>query len=206
MPSRQTRKRYLERDLYNELRYLLCAATDWHIQNTMNEYLDPVGRGIPAYHAQVYMLDAAALHARSLFEFLSKKATPNHYGANNYLGGTNIVESRVYLDDWEDPLHGYLMHLQPRPGRRRKLRTRASARKKLPLNRMPVEFAEETIDLWQKFVKELRTNRDSLAVVAEKQLAKAIDSARCVRTNAVTQHILATKLPRGFSIPKLSWE
>jgi hypothetical protein len=152
------------------------------------------------------MLDSAALHARSLFEFLSMVATPNHYGANNFLGGTKIVESRVYLDDWKGPLHAYLMHLQPRPGRRRKLRTRASARKKLPLNRMPVEFAEEIIDLWKRFVKKLRNNHDSLAVVAEKQLARAIDDARCVRTNVVTQHILATRLPKGFSIPNLSWE
>jgi hypothetical protein len=143
------------------------------------------------------MLDSAALHARSLFEFLSMVATPNHYGANNFLGGTKIVESRVYLDDWKGPLHAYLMHLQPRPGRRRKLRTRASARKKLPLNRMPVEFAEEIIDLWKRFVKKLRNNHDSLAVVAEKQLARAIDDARCVRTMSLRNIFLQPGCLRG---------
>jgi hypothetical protein len=206
MTERPAKKRYLQRDLYNDLRWLLCAATEWHMQNTMNEYLDPIGQGIPANHMQVYTLDSVALHARSLFEFLTKKATPNHFGANNYLGGTNVIDSDIYCDDWEDPLHSYLMHSQPRPGRRRKLRSRTSAGQKLSLNLMPVEFAEEIIAVWQDFAKELRLRGDSLARIADGVLAKAIGDARCVRDNEVTQHILKTKLPRGFSIPKLSWE
>jgi hypothetical protein len=206
MTERPGKKRYLQRDLYNELRWLLCAATEWHMQSTMNEYLDAIGQGTSAYHMQVYTLDSVALHVRSLFEFLTKTATINHFGTNNYLGSTNVVNSDIYRDDWEGPLHGYLMHSQPRPGRRRKLRSRTGARKKLPLNRMPVEFAEEIIVVWQEFANELRVRGDSLARIVDGVLTKAINDARCVRDNEVTQHVLKTKLPRGFSIPKLSWE
>jgi hypothetical protein len=72
---------------------------------------------------------------------------------------------------------------------------------------MPVQFAEEIIDLWQKFCKELRDrNRAALAAAAEGVLARAIDDARRVRTNVVTQHILKANLPTGFKIPMLSWE
>jgi hypothetical protein len=206
MTDRPTKKTYLERDLYNDLRWLLCAATDWHIQNTVNEHLDSNGQGIPAYHAQVYMVDSVALHARALFEFLTKKATSNRYGVNNYLGGLNVVESDRYRNSWEGPLHAYLMHLQPRPGTRAKLSARANARRKLHLNRMSMEFTEEIIELWRKFTKELGDNGDSLAAVADRVLTKAIADSRSVRTNVVTQHILRTQLPAGFSIRTLSWE
>jgi hypothetical protein len=72
---------------------------------------------------------------------------------------------------------------------------------------MPVQFAEEIIDLWQQFCQRLRDdNQDSLAAEAERVLATAIADGRRVRTNDVTQHILKTKLPKGFPIPLLSWE
>jgi hypothetical protein len=77
----------------------------------------------------------------------------------------------------------------------------------LQLKEMPVQFAEEIIDLWQQFCRKLRDgNQAALATDAERVLAKAVDDARRVRTNEVTQHILETKLPKGFPIPLLSWE
>jgi hypothetical protein len=217
MTDRRTKKRYLEKHLYNELRWLLCAATEWHIQNTINEYLYPKRQQIVGYHMQLYTLDSVALHARALFEFLTHTATPNYYGANTYLGGDDVIASTRFNlappdqpphpNDWSGPLHSYLMHLQSRPGTRRKLPIRANARNKLHLKEMPVQFAEEIIDLWQQFCKELRDgNQASLATEAERALAKAIDAARRVRTNEVTKHILKTKLPKGFPIPLLSWE
>jgi hypothetical protein len=166
---------------------------------------------------QVYALDSVALHARALFEFLTHTATSNYYGANNYLGGNDVATSKRFnlrrLDqpphpnDWSGPLHSYLMHLQARPGTRRRLPVRGNARNKLHLKDMPVQFAEEIIDLWQQFCKKLRDgNQVTLATDAERVLAKAIDDARRVRTNEVTQHILKTTLPKGFPIPILSWE
>ena len=163
------------------------------------------------------MRSITALHARTLFEFLTHGATPNHFGANTYLGGNDVVASpRFNLrlpdqpphpNDWSDPLHSYLMHLQARPGTRRKLPIRTNARNKLHLKDMPVKFAEEVIDLWGQFCRKLRDgNQESLAAEAEGVLANAIEDARRVRTNEVTQHILETKLHKDFPIPLLSWQ
>jgi hypothetical protein len=59
----ERKKDYIEQHLFNELRWLLAAATEWSIQNQLN-------LGMVGYDVQVYAMDSAFLHARALFEFV----------------------------------------------------------------------------------------------------------------------------------------
>ena len=101
----EAKKEYLERHLFNELRWLLCAATEWSIQNKLD-------LGIEGYDVQVYALDSACLHARTLVEFFVQSTTNNYYGANEFLGRPLV--SSCYTNNWIGPLHSFLMHAQDR--------------------------------------------------------------------------------------------
>ncbi len=90
-------KTYLERDLANELDWLLRAATEWHAQSHMA--LD-----IHGYTVQVYAMDSAFLHARTLFEFFTRKTQDYFYGHDEY-GVTTKIKSSLYEKHWSRPLH-----------------------------------------------------------------------------------------------------
>lgn len=137
---------YIRQHLSNELRWLLCAATEWFVQQRLA--LGEVG-----YDVQVYAMDSAFLHARSLFEFFTQCTKPNHYGANSFL--SRPLTSNLY-GDWCGPLHAFLMHAQDR-SRPRKLKVAGGATK--DLNQMPVEFANEILRLWKEFENELARQR-----------------------------------------------
>lgn len=62
------KEEYIELHLFNELRWLLGAATEWSIQDQLK--LEKVG-----YNVQVYAMDSAVLHARALFEFWCNRRT-----------------------------------------------------------------------------------------------------------------------------------
>jgi hypothetical protein len=105
---------YLDDHLYNELRYLLCAATEWLVQETIPD--PPLGGD----YVQIYAMDSAALHARALFEFFTTKTQLNHVGVDLYQ--LQRIPSPKYgnrksnpaLGCWSSPLHSHLMHLQDR--------------------------------------------------------------------------------------------
>src|SRR5579863_1479802 len=134
---------YVERHLFNELRWLLGAATEWAVQDQLK--LELVG-----YDVRVYAMDSAFVHARSLFEFFLKPTNRNHYGSNEFLGGTVLV-SNSYTNDWKDPLHAFLMHAQDRSSPR----PLNSSGEKKDLNRLPVDFAHEVLRLWKEFEEAL---------------------------------------------------
>jgi hypothetical protein len=80
------KEEYIRLHLFNELRWLLNAATEWSIQKQLN-------LGICGYDIQVYAMDSAFLHARALFEFFVKtKNSKNHYSCRDFLGGTTLVK------------------------------------------------------------------------------------------------------------------
>jgi hypothetical protein len=66
-------REYLETHLHNKIRWLLCAATEWRVQQTINPHDSILGQ-----HVKMYAMDSAALHARALFEFFTKPSTKNH--------------------------------------------------------------------------------------------------------------------------------
>ena len=76
------KENYIDRHLFNELRWLLNAATEWSIQGQLNLQ-------ICGYDIQVYAMDSAFIHARALFEFfVKKKPSKNHYSCSDFLAGT----------------------------------------------------------------------------------------------------------------------
>ncbi|MGB6623329.1 MAG: hypothetical protein WBE43_00955, partial [Candidatus Acidiferrales bacterium] len=136
------KKDYLEKHLFVELQWVLYAATEWSIQNRLQLQKD-------GYMVQNYAMDSAFLHARTLFEFFVKQTNDNHYGVEEFLPAK--LTSKSY-DDWEGPLHSFLMHAQDRskPG---PLTTSSGQQKNLI--QMPVEFANEILRLWQELEKQL---------------------------------------------------
>jgi hypothetical protein len=66
-------KRYIKDHLYNDLRWLLCAATEWKAQSELG---DTHKVKQPCFHLQVYTMDCAFLHLRCLYEFFTEPPPP----------------------------------------------------------------------------------------------------------------------------------
>ncbi|MFZ0213621.1 MAG: hypothetical protein WBE20_08305 [Candidatus Acidiferrales bacterium] len=172
------KKDYLEKHLFVELQWVLYAATEWSIQNRLQLQKD-------GYMVQNYAMDSAFLHARTLFEFFVKQTNDNHYGVEEFLPAK--LTSKSY-DDWEGPLHSFLMHAQDRskPG---PLTTSSGQQKNLI--QMPVEFANEILRLWQELEKQLGASSNQtdhqLRDLARSKREEAIENAKCVVNSCVAQ-------------------
>jgi hypothetical protein len=60
----------IEKDLLYELKYLLCAATEWEAQRVLVGELPQQAKiPEPCAHIKVYSMDSAFVHARCLYEF-----------------------------------------------------------------------------------------------------------------------------------------
>jgi hypothetical protein len=143
LATRDAKLHYIDSHLFNELRYLLPAATEWSIQHQLE--LRIVG-----YEVQVYAMDSAFLHARTLFEFFLKETSRNHYGWDEFLD--RKLSSPKY-ERWSDPLHRHVMHAQTRSQSQQLESFCGGARK--DLNAMPVDFALEILRLWKEFEQRL---------------------------------------------------
>ena len=168
--SHQEKEEYLRVHLYNELLWLLHAATEWSIQ-------DQWKLEIAGFVMQVYALDSASLHARTLFEFFTEAPTPNHYSVKDFLGAP-LTSS--YRQKWQGALHGFLMHAQNR-SRPAPLESAGVGK---DLNQMPVDFAHEILRLWKEFEDQLGKSSDAdakkLQQLARDKREEAIRGAMCV--------------------------
>ncbi|HKX73151.1 MAG TPA: hypothetical protein VJM32_04025 [Candidatus Saccharimonadales bacterium] len=166
-------KDYLESHLNGELQWLLRAATEWHAQKQLN-------LRVGGYHAQVYAMDSAFLHARTLFEFFTKNTSDNYYAVDAY--GLAPIQSPLYTNNWVGVLHGYLMHAQDRSSPRQLTSFDGSTSR--DLNQMPTDFAREVVRLWTEFCKELASSSDSnisaLEPIARRILQEATNNAAAV--------------------------
>jgi hypothetical protein len=183
-PARKTD--YIGKHLFNELRWLLAAATEWYVQHTLK-------LGMDGYHVQVYAMDSACLHSRALFEFFTKPTGLNYYGCDQFLSKGSPLVSSANTKGWEIPLHGFLMHAQDRSSPV-KLRTLTGRRK--DLNRMPVDFAKEILRLWEEFELKLGTEGPDgikLQTLAHDKRREAIEGAKRVVDSLVAKHHAAAK-------------
>lgn len=177
---------YIKLHLFNDLRWLLSAATEWSIQ-------DQLKLGVDGYHVQLYAMDSAFLHARALFEFFTKETSDNHYGSEEFLGRGTVLKSDSYKNQWANPLHKFLMHAQDRscPAR---LKTSGGEK---DLNRMPVDFACEILRLWEEFEEELGKTSDpaarKLQKLAREKRKEAIENAQHVVNSPVAQRHASEK-------------
>lgn len=176
------RREYLRDHLGNELHWLLRAATEWHVQNTLK-------LNIPGYHMQVYAMDSAFLHARALFEFFSKNKSGNYYGWDDFV--SNKPNGNLYPGDWSNPLHSNMMHAQDRSTP--KQLTSIDGTTKKDLNQMPLEFAKEIVSLWRDFIGVLSEEDLTASKTAQQVLDKAIEGAQAVLINEITTQTLENK-------------
>ncbi len=171
------KEEYITLHLFNELRWLLGAATEWSIQDQLK--LGKVG-----YDVQVYAMDSAFLHARVLFEFFLKATDDNHYGCTEFLDPGPVLKSDSYTKDWKRPLHLFLMHAQDRS---RPVPLKSSGEEK-DLNQMPVDFARETLKLWEEFEGRLGDRGDQkLQELAREMRKEAIEKSQCVVNSSLAQ-------------------
>ena len=157
--------------LDNELQWMLRAATEWFIQ-------EQLCLGIDGYSVQVYALDSACLHARSLFEFFlePKKGFLNER-----------FKSELYRS-WRGSLQGFLMHVGDRSKTKQLVLSDKSMR---DLNKMPVDFADEVLRIWKEFESKLCESTDEkdreLGRLAGERREDAIKQARRVLNSKVAQ-------------------
>lgn len=175
--------------LENELKWLLRAATEWHVQQQIQ-------LGEDGYHMQVYAMDSTFLHARTLFEFFTQPTTQNYYGCNAF--GLSTIPSSIYRDDWKAILHAYMMHAQDR-SQPRQLKSFDGQTEK-DLNRMPVDFAREVVRLWREFAVRLGSHNNAdikaLRQAAEDILNGAIDEA---------EQVVASSFVKQYGVKPLAW-
>jgi len=167
---------YLAVHLYNDLRWLLCAATEWRVQHTIN----PDDR-IKGQHIKLYAMDSAALHARSLLEFFTNNGS--NRGRMQSLYGIQSITSQRYPGNWVRPLNTHLMHAQDRSEGQQL--TSFDGNSKHDLNRMPVDFGHESVRLWRVFIQELQNRGNPLAALAQSKLDEAITQSARVVTNEI---------------------
>jgi hypothetical protein len=136
-----TLKGYIEKDLYNELRWLLCAATEWDaLHQLIGEPPQVPKIKEPCFHLKVYTMDSALLHARSLYEFFT---------ATRFTGGRltwrayspQACQQSGKYDKFMKPLHGRVMHID---------KDRAGY---VEIKKEVVNFASDILDLWDGFSK-----------------------------------------------------
>jgi hypothetical protein len=172
--EKSDKEEYITAHLFNELHWLLHAATEWQIQEDLK--LNLVG-----YNMQNYAMDSAFLHARSLFEFFLGRTTNHYYGCDQFLGSTLVsADYTSGTNSWKGPLHSHLMHAQDR-SRPRQLQSPDGPK---DLNQMPVYFANEILSLWKQFEQELGTSGKpedkKLEQLARDKRKEAISNAVCV--------------------------
>lgn len=108
------KRSWIEDDLFNELKYLLCAATQWDVYDKLIGEPPQVPKiPEPCYHLKVYSMDSALLHARSLYEFFTAtKENEERISWRDYspTAPTARQTSDLY-DKFRSPLHRRAMHL-----------------------------------------------------------------------------------------------
>lgn len=177
---------YLDEHLGSELKWLLRAATEWHLQNALQ-------LGLDGYNVQVYAMDSTFLRARTLFEFLTQTTTSNYYGVDAF--GLVPLKSPLYQAEWKGPLHSAVMHAQDR-SRPTLVRSFDPADPPKHLKDAPVDLGREMVRLWRDFAAALAAHTDpaiaGLGVLADSILIQAIsDAARVVRSPMVSGPAIA---------------
>jgi hypothetical protein len=152
---------HIEKHLYNDLRWLLCAATEWCAYQELVNNRRVIEDGAYPRHFIVYTMDAAFIHARALLEFFTNK---------DILGITTGIESNLYSNHWKGSLNHAAMHVH----------TRSNPYKSaVAVNDKVETITLEVLRLWDEFSKksELQPYRQYLLDARHKALADAKVSA-----------------------------
>jgi hypothetical protein len=167
----------IETDLYNELRWLLCAATEWQANQSQCK------------HLKVYTMDSAFVHARSLYEFFTMDPrSVSHHESKNHnrltwhdFGLTAPLSSPTYKR-LAGPLHGRVIHI---------CKGRSEHK---PIKNHVVTLAADILRLWEEFSKSLELK--DYASVLDSFREKAIEEAEAVANQYASRKYFAKKLSR----------
>lgn len=165
------RRRLVSEDLYNELRWMLVAASEWQ-----------VCRGRPARdlarfpsHIQVVTMDSALLHARALYEFFidsGQSRADTAAAARDF--GFQCSETVLY-NEYIKSLNKRLFHIdrsRPAPSGRH------DAAVKTDLNTRIVDIASDVLRLWDAFTLASADLCNELSTARENAVADAAAAAK----------------------------
>jgi hypothetical protein len=155
---------------------------------------------------QVFAMDSTFLHARTLFEFFTKKTGDNYYGYDEFsvdmTAGARQVPTPYLTEKWVVALHAYLMHAQDRTVPRHLKSFNGTTTK--DFKKMPVEFAKGVVQLWREFAVLLGASTDpgiqKLGQIATDILGDAIKS-----TNDVYIRKNVKEMVRKYRIAPIPW-
>jgi hypothetical protein len=148
-------QRFIEEDLYNELRWLLVAASEWNAATTKDVE--------PANHFLVVTMDSTFLHARSLYEFfidaqiLNPQWNPKQntaYAKRDF--NISIAPTSTYTR-YIDGIHKRLFHLdinRPSPEKR------GVPIPGKDINDKVMVVAQDVLDLWDNFAAQAPSYTD----------------------------------------------
>lgn len=159
----------VHKDLFNELKYLLCAAVAWSFYDELvskKHMLDD--KEFPP-HFKVYAMDSAVLHARSLYEFFTRKKAKDEYYSYKDFGVKRLDTD--FHQDYDGPMHIRLLHLK-------KQRSLGDSRM---VNGVVIEIANDILELWVRFESELlRQGQDKESKIFLENRVKSLSEANNV--------------------------
>lgn len=126
----------IHEDLFNELRWLLCSATEWDAYEKLVE--GPSRTKEPCHHLKVYLMDSAFVHARSLYEFFTNPKPQSERLSWRDYGMRGPLISKRY-NRFIRPLHGRVMHLNKNRTGYRQIKGEV------------LRLALDVLALWQEF-------------------------------------------------------
>jgi hypothetical protein len=163
-------KRLISDDLYNELRWMLVAASEWSVCE--NGSLSP---NTPS-HLQVLALDSACVHIRSLYEFFmddpgKHRRTDTAHASRDF--GVSLPPTTLY-NDYIDGINKRVFHLdnfRPVPS------SRSGSAVNTDVNRKIILLAHDVLNLWDGFAAQLPSYMNELSIARSDSISDAKNAA-----------------------------
>lgn len=151
---------HIEKHLYNDLRWMLCAATEW---SACHKYASQwLANNDPEYHRHliVYSMDSALVHARALLEFFTQRSV---------LGLVSGLSSPLYINTWKAPMNHYLMHVYSRSN---------TLRSSVVIKEEILAISNEVLRLWDELAS--APQMISYKSIFDSQRKKAIEETEVI--------------------------
>lgn len=171
-------KRLINDDLYNELRWMLVAASEWSVCEK-----DSLSPNAPS-HLQVLALDSACVHIRSLYEFFidapgKHPRSDTAHALRDF--GVSLPTTALY-DDYIEGLNKRIFHLdnfRPMPASRSGNVVNTDVNRKIDL------LAQDVLDLWDNFAIQLPSYTSELNAARASAISDATKAANSLGGKAV---------------------
>lgn len=180
--SQQECVRLIKDDLYNELRWMLVAASEWNTCEDARKNGTPL-QSLPN-HLQVLTMDSACVHIRSLYEFFIDAPGKNPRNDTAHAKrdfGISLAPTTLH-DSYIESLNKRIFHLdifRPAPT------GRGGVPVNTDLNEKITELSKDILDLWDEFTNQLPAYVTELLDARKKSIAEASKAASSVGGTAI---------------------